>query len=44
MRVDVGLIDFYFAALERRLALALFGDTLTNFAKYRAGRAVRDAV
>jgi len=40
---EVGLINFDFAVLEGRLALALFSDTLTDFAKDRDDRAMRDA-
>ena len=42
MRAEVALINFDFAILERRLALALFGDAPPEFAKDHDDRAVRD--
>ena len=43
MRAEVRLVNFHLAAPERRLAFTLFGDTLTEFAKDRDNRTMRDA-
>ena len=43
MRAEVRLIDLGLAVLERRLALAFFGDAPADFAKDGDDRAMRNA-
>jgi hypothetical protein len=42
VRAEIGFIDLDLAVLEGRLARAFFGDAVTDFAKDRDDRAMRD--